>query len=407
MDSLNNQNQFGSSQQNAGTPASGPTPVTSDFAESEISQPYIAPNGMPAAGSVTQIPRTNAEEVVIRPLRTYKDDVKEAIGGQNLSTARIMMAEQQRRNFEDQQRVSQSIEAPKNQLFLFATIILVAAALAVFGYLFIYKKYIQPTEQTDPIITRLAPELISIESQAEVFVGDRSNLVVFAEAEKIIETPFAPKTIKELLFTRTERFETEDGATEKKVTLTTEQFLALLSVRAPEAFIRALDPNFTFGVYATEDYNDPFILFKVNDHDNAYGNMFTWETQLAQDLKPIFKSFNGTVLPDEYVRTMISKPEASTPTTEIETASTTTATTTASTTQTFLSFKDDQNSFDPKLFEDAVFSNRDLRIIFTRAGDFVFYYTFIDKETLLMATHPATLEEIIERLRSSRIIQNS
>lgn len=377
-----------------------------------------------------------AEEVIIHPLRTYEDDIKDAISSQSMSTARIVMAEQQRRTAQEEEEAGQKITAPKNQLFIILTVLLLVGAVGVFGYFYLNQKNFFK-EIAKPLINIDRPQFIQVDSQEEVVVATRAALSVFADVQRTIKTPIEPRTVREILLTKTQNVESDSGTKEQKVVITTEQLFDLLNAREPSALSRSLDKDFMLGVYSAEDYNDPFLLFKVNDFNAVYGNMLEWETNLSRDVQLIFTSLDENNIPKltnensstnagagasstasttSTISTGTASSSSSTSTASSQSAtqqttgnaSTTNTTTGSSTLDRAINGIREQTSslltFNPRLFEDTVVSNRDLRAVIRRSGTTVFYYSFIDEETLIMATNTKTIGEIIQRLQSNRLL---
>lgn len=376
--------------------------------------------------------KSPAEEVIIQPLRTYEDDIKDAISNQSMSTARIVMAEQQKRTAELEEEINQDIATPKNQIFLILTVLLIVISIGVAGYFFFIKDTLIKQE-FEPTIIIDRPQFITVESQEEIVVQNRSILNVASDITRTLKTPIEPKTMREILLTNTRTVGSGEEAKEQKVALTTEQFFILLNTRSPETLVRSLGKDFMMGMYNTPDYNDLFTIFAVTDFDNAYASMLKWETDLGSDLQIIFKSLDERNIPK--IQSPVNENTASsTATTTVNTGtntgsvgtsttrvgtSTVSNTTTATSTNTVVNASSTTTtgtttagafqqtslrSFNPRLFEDLVVSNRDLRTIVRRDNSLVFYYSFIDEETLLFATHPDTIGELITRLRSNRLL---
>lgn len=359
-------------------------------------------------------PKSPAEEVLIRPLRTYADDVKNVISNQNISKTKMFVAEQDRRELELKQRQKEDVHNPKNKFFVVLTIILVLLGAGALSFIFLIYPNL-PKENTNPIIATIKTSFISVESQKEIVTENRNILNVFEEIGQTIETPFEKNTIKEILLTKTEEVETESGINDKKVTISTEQLFDLIDSNAPDSLIRSLNKDFFFGVHAT-NYNDPLLIFQVEDFENAYAGMLEWESSIALDLKKIFSVFNESGLPFPEDQNTEDEP--------IDTENTTEQTATSSdenvdegeqaqeqitdetsTNTELVVTENPTDSYNPKLFEDVVLSNRDMRAIFTISGQYVFYYSFIDEKTLLLATSPMTIPEIINRVKTNNLIQ--
>lgn len=62
-------------------------------------------------------------------------------------------------------------------------------------------------------------------------------------------------------------------------------------------------------------------------------------------------------------------------------------------------------SFDPRALKDEILINRDTRAIIDSSGNILFFYSFIDSEHLLMTSDIEVLREIVQRLNVQRLIR--
>ena len=135
----------------------------------------------------------------------------------------------------------------------------------------------------------------------------------------------------------------------------------MLKTNTPDSLVRSFDPQFVYGIYGFNPHS-PFLLIKVNDYENAYAGMLAWEPYMKDDVGSLF-IYKG----DDIVAT--------------------------SSTSTF--------SVTP--FTDDVLDNYDARVLLNANGNIILLYTFIDKNTLLIASNEPTLKEILARLTVSQV----
>jgi len=95
-------------------------------------------------------------------------------------------------------------------------------------------------------------------------------------------------------------------------------------------------------------------------YENAFAGMLSWEQNIYEDLYPILQEtdVSGDSLSSSPVKTS---------------------------------------------FEDKIIENKDTRILYNSRGEIVLIYSFVDRETLIVATEKNTLLEVFERLTSKRV----
>lgn len=321
----------------------------------------------------------------IQKLRTYKADVQEAVKSQNISTARILLQEQQRRAKLALSEESTTLKSSKNKIFFVLALILITLAGGIFGYSFYLSN--QPQQPTSKIIIE-RPDFINVEQQLGISVTLRNKRDVLRDIESLIVAPIEEKSINELLILHSKDNFENGKKTVDQVPITTAEFFSLTESRAPNSLVRSLDNKFMIGVYGI-GVGEPFTLFKVKDFENTFASLLSWEPLIARDLQPIFFT---DISPEKLSR----NPLIGTPVV-IEQA--TTSSSTPRVTETF------DIRFDPTTFSDVVIQNRDARVIRNEFGEIIFFYTFIDEEHLIFTAKEEVLTEVMRRLRGARLIR--
>ena len=123
--------------------------------------------------------------------------------------------------------------------------------------------------------------------------------------------------------------------------VSSQQFLAVLAPTIPESLARSFDSTFLLGMYANETH-EPFILFHTNAYEQTYAGMLAWEGTMAQDLLPLFPQTHG-------------------------------------------------------VFVDRIIENHDSRAIVTLDGSPTLFWTFLDRNTVMIGVSPAQLQEVASR----------
>lgn len=328
----------------------------------------------------------NPNLVEIPNLRTYKQDVKEVVQNQDITSTRILLDEQRKKANEALAEESISIKSAKNKWLVVFGLLLIALAGSIFGYKYLMKPAVEGPEF---ILER--PDFISVEEQVEVATELRNKRDIYNDIEKIIIEPIQENTIREIVLTKTKTNIVGDQPVQQKELIGTSEFFTLLEGRAPDSLVRSLGSEFMLGIFGI-NVGEAFVLFKVNDFENAFASLLNWESTMAQDFQPIFFT---NYKPEELLKSPEEVSEQNTITDN--------ATTTASTTESINIAP--KLTFDPTLFEDKVIFNTDARIIKDEFGDVLFYYTFINDEYLIFANEEKVLEETANRLRQAKLIR--
>lgn len=323
----------------------------------------------------------------IPTLRTYKNDIQNVVKTDDISSTRILLEEQRRKTGETALKEEQSISSGRNKNLLILGLVLILLAGGTLGIIWFYPK-IQP--KNDTIIKIERPAFFEADGQTLIPTELRTKRSVLSDFNRMLVSAIPEKTIEEIIFSEQTIEETETGEISRPQPITTSQFLELVESRASDTLIRSLQTQFMIGLHETKKVN-PFILFKIQDFDNAYPEMLRWESTLSRDLQPIFFT---NITPE-----ILSRPRIET-TTVPDTSATSSATTSAPVTRTA-----DDIEFDPTIFKDRVILNTDARAIIDDSGNIVLFYTFINNDHLVITNSAETLAEIIRRLKQSKLIR--
>ena len=283
-----------------------------------------------------------------KPLRTFEGDIADTIKGQNISIAKIAIAEKVKK--ENNGLISPVPPSPlfKNLLLFFSSIILVAGGLYMF-----YEFYYVPKSKVIIVNKTIVPNIIVSDIDIEVTIETMQ-----AEINKI---SLPENSIANLYITK--------GQGDTKKLINAQEFLSSLKVNAPDQFIRTLLPDFMLGVHSFNG-NNPFIILKTTLYQSAFAGMLKWETTLVDDMSLLFSK---TVSPQNIVATP------------------------AQSTADILVIS--------KPFTDLVIKNKDVRALTNQYGRITLLYTFLDKETILITTNEFTLKEILNRMTNRKFVQ--
>ncbi len=317
----------------------------------------IIPNEVPAFKSVptdysSAINKLDTTGTIKKPIiRTYKSDVEETIQSGHLSSVNIAISQNQ--------RMMKNIQTPTvatdkkswvNKSVLIASIILILSGmLAVFlPYYFVQKQ----NPNTPAPITIVSKNLITPNIEERINLKDiNQNRVALTLKERVDQSAVDLGQIKNFLLV--------EGEATNETIVTAQDFLSLIKASVPLDLQRTLKPEYMFGMYSFNGSQE-FLILKVGAFDVAFSGMFNWEADLWQNMKPLFG------LTDTF--------STSTP------------------------------SGTEKKFQDAAFFNKDCRVIKDASGKIVFLYSIVDENTIVIASSPDTLKEIIARLTSAQSV---
>jgi hypothetical protein len=342
--------------------------------DSQIIKPKRVINIMEALSTESKDNEGEAQTI-----KTYQGDIASAIKNDNVSMIKIALAEKRR---QDTRGGGGSLDGTLNSSSNNNKYLIVFGIMAVFivggllaGYLFLQSQ----SSQKQAVVQNTVQPILYTEEISNINIdGKDLNQVLKAidqEKNGVMDTG----TMKAIYLT--------SGVGTSTQSLTTQDFFSILQTRVPDGLIRVLDPNFLFGVYAYTP-REMFAIFKVSSYDTAFANMLQWEPNIETDIGSIFMNKNGN-----------------------NPVNTTTESMNISSTTSSSSIPLQQNSplpsaiFTQKKFVDKVFSNKDVRVLQDPQGQQYMFYSFIDKETLVIATSEKTLKEILFRITTGRIVR--
>jgi len=289
-------------------------------------------------------------------IRTYKSDVEETVQSGHISSINIAIAEN-KKMINTVQDDGKNKKINKNIIIIGSVLIIGGILAFLIPYLSIQKQ-IQPqiiTEKTssNPIFTTDIEEKINLEEINNDKIAITLNQRVNQSSTKLGQ-------IKDFYLT--------NGQGENEKSTTAINFFNLIKSNIPDEIQRTLKDQYMFGMY-NYNGNQEFLVLKVGSYDTTFSGMLMWEKYLWQDYKDIFG------LSEE---------------------STTTSTSTINQTQKF--------GIEIKKFQDAIFANKDCRVVKNSEGNIVFLYSIIDPNTVVITTSTDTLKEIISRINKARVV---
>ena len=332
------------------------------------------------------------KDSLIRPIRTYKDDVANLVKGQKISTASIVLAEQKRRQSQ-QYKQEELEEKPKGKFIkVFASIVFFGLGIAALVFAIKMNLIPQSIKNIVSNFNQQEPEIIQKENSIKILTSIKTNSELRNEISNKIKELSEEGLDQVIEFKIQKPTQTPEGefGLEK---ITSTNFLNIINTNTSDRFERSLLDDFLFAIY-TDSKPTPFIIFKTNDINLSFSEIFEWESRmyndlsLVLDLKPEVPDFIRTEVPIVATSTEENTENGtSTPQTEIKVS------------------KNTKPRFDPLVFSDIVISNKDSRAILDEEGEVILIYSFIDEENLLITSDLNVFQQVIKRLSAQKLLR--
>ncbi len=280
----------------------------------------------------------------IKPLRTYKTDTEEAIQNQRMSVVTIAVAES---NKKEEQKMSapeqEKVKIPYGAII--TSIILVVLGAGAF-YVVYLKQTNPPTAQIEGNTEETAPIVKTKNIQELDFANSRNLMYDIA----LKGSNAGGATIGDIV-----TVQPVSNTASGKVVPTAQSFFEKATPLIPGKLARSLSKEFFIGIHVF-DGPTPFIILKTTFFQNAFAGMLEWESTITQDLAPLITLSHGNVKAGTF-------------------------------------------------FIDSVVKNKDVRIIRGSEGQDLLFYTFVDRNTILITTKKLTLEDLIARLTTTTVVR--
>ncbi len=308
---------------------------------SQIEKPIVPPKEItqpPHVKPAAQIPQ--APSSGLSRVRTYKDDLANAVKKRQISVVGMIAAESDRGTKAQALQNPAQKERGGNRWIIIGSIILIAIGIAAAVGAYVYTRNTQT-----PGGENVLPSLIFSNKVSTVRVAaDATGYGFLAELTKIRNTSvISLGEIEQLRL-----------VTDAQLELSSQSFLTVIDAGVSGPFTRSLGTRMMLGLHAF-DRSQPFIVFTVSDYERAFSGMLEWERTLANDLDPLFAP-QSTLLPG-------TTNGASFPT-----------------------------------FEDRVVRNVNARVLLREDGSTRIVYAFPRRDILIITTNESTLREVLTRL---------
>ena len=284
-------------------------------------------------------------------IRTYRNDLAEVIKKKKVSLTDAFFAEENRKEKGSSMAFPTIKKSSRKKIYAsILSLFLILSGVTFVFFVYFYKPI--PMIKIDNVEVK---SYIFSEYQREIFSGNLNSI----KLTKLVETELnniSLPTGSLLHLYLTEEHQKEGGIVGRKI-VNTQKLFSLLGSRASEILLSFVEPDFMYGYYFSFD-SYPFLILKTRSFDNTFPEMLKWENNLIEDLRPIF---------------IEDKPFIATNDLRIK------------------EFK----------FKDVVINNKDTRAVLNDAGEIIFIYAFVDKDTIIITTNKRAFQEIFNRLTIS------
>lgn len=291
-------------------------------------------------------------------LRTYKDDIAQAIQANHLSSINIAIAENEKmHNKIDRGAEIENLgkDYKKSKILFIISFILVIIGIGFFLF-----SYFGKTTEIErlPGQNSVPNTIMSADYRDELSINNViKDRFVSALSSKINDIQIPVNNIYSTYIT-------SSTGTEKRL-ITTEEFINFTNLRVPDILKRTLSPDFMVGMFSFGQ-DLPFVIFKTSSFENAYAGMLDWEKNLEKDFYLLFR-LNSNYSEKDLVTSLT--PSAT------------------------------------HLFEDGVVVNRDVRIIREGGEKIILLYGILNKDTIVITVNDVVFKELINRLNKERSIK--
>lgn len=277
----------------------------------------------------------------IPQLRTLKGDFEGAVKEDNLSVARMVLAESKKK-----ERSGQQTDRPKKSAFeIISTTLAIMLILGGIGSIS-YVLFIKNKGKDKTISTFVTKKTLVRFDDETTIPLDKLNKITFKnKIEKELKNPPAEDHIRHIKIT-----ESSEVAEPASII----GWLKNIEAKTPEDLLRFLKRDFFVGINFINGKGESFMIITGENYENLYPGILAWEKTLVEDLESVFQNQSN-----------------------------------ASST-TLYSFKD------------RVIANKDVRVSTDKEGNVHFFYSIVDDTTVIFAESQTTFEEVLKRMRERK-----
>lgn len=313
----------------------------------------------------------------VSSIRTFRQDVEQAVIKNKTSIVNMISAEENHRATDATIRtVPRRASSTLSYVFIGASIVLVAGALAIGAFVLVGYVFSDKPENTSVIslINKTVPYVITDQSKDEIMSGLvnlRDN--THNSLGSIIEIELYERVIGSV------------AGSDNILTSRAEPsvFLEKIATNAPGGLARSATETLILGIHEMTT-NQAFLLFKVDHRDTAFRGMFEWEENMDKDLAPLF----GPAVERKMV------PQQQQPV----------VTDASSTVDQYV--EQPAVEYEKVVYEDLFIFNKEVRGLRNEKGVLVLLWAMPDDSTVLITSNEVTMRTILEQLATQSSYSN-
>jgi len=341
-------------------------------------------------------------------IRTFKNDLANAVKGGSVTTAKIAIKEQQRRRAMGIDGVEGKKKRGSKIIIIIVSFFFLFASIGIFI-----------TLKIDPSLSFLSKTpLIAPETKKTELFNDVSKVKITQTASKssVFEMFDGLEENKKAGELKTFEFYINDEE-KGEIPATAEQFFKYIQA-SPERLDKSIE-KIIYGL----DGENPFVLLELRKFQTAFAGMFDWEKTMTRDLEPVFQKIRETTLEVEIQNLNYIPKESDDVVDENEPEASNTDLgeesddvvdenePEASNTDLGEESDDvvDENESEilikrvpmnwrQEKYYDKILFNKDSRVLRKNNGDEGIIYTFIDDNYILISTEISTIKTILEEI---------
>jgi len=322
-------------------------------------------------------------------VHTFKDDMQSEASKGNFSIGKIMMANSKKAH--DGSNSSTNLGEKKSHAAPIITLIIICV-LIVGAFSYVGLKSAKTPEEIAALNNPtqiVSGGILYSEQSLQIDLTNKNRTGLYNELNTEISTAKIPVgKIKSIVFTY--------QAGSSTLPILASDFMKIVGASAPDILLRNIKDQYVFGYYSYNS-NEPFIILRAANYDSVFAGMLEWEKSIYADLGDLIQKKESLTIEPASNESAVGTTTEATTTASPTTASSTKPSPSITPTATVI-----KTEYDTP-FVDRVISNIDTRVLYRPNGNIALFYTFFNKDTVIIAVSEQSLREIIYRLTSGKI----
>ncbi len=298
------------------------------------------------------------EHTTVVPLHTLKDDLQHVVREQKISVVRAVSLEEERRHRAKKDDSFEPLPAAQQRGRRVLNILFSAALLLALGGAALLGVYVVARNQNAGAAPPSMQSLLFAESAIVLPLSARTPTDLRSALGALRAN--AGGTLGSIIRIVPVIVDAQDDTKWTRLA-TFSEFVRALDPHVPDELLRATGDDFFLGIHTNVDRNAPVLVVRITSYDRAFAGMLAWEAGMNEAFAPFYTPLPAqTVSQDEL-------PVART-------------------------------------FQDVIMRNYDTRALKDDAGNVQFYYSFPNRDILIIAESPYSFTEVLSRLQAERLL---